>query len=136
MKRSGAVLLLGVAALLLCLPEAGPAADFDGSTALVCDLAEASQCDGVALCSDVTLAEIQLPTVIHVDFAARQLSSPEQERTSPIAAVEKLEGVLVIQGQQNGRGWTMVIDRSTGHLSAALADVEGGFVVAGACTTR
>jgi hypothetical protein len=44
--------------------------------------------------------------------------------------------VLLIQGNRNGRGWTMVIDRVTGHLSAAVANADGAFVLAGACTAR
>jgi hypothetical protein len=47
-----------------------------------------------------------------------------------------LDAVLVLQGCQNGRGWTMVIDRETGHLSTALADALGAFVLTGACTVQ
>lgn len=38
-----------------------------------------------------------------------------------------------LQGHDDERGWTLVIERATGALSAALADVEGGFVLTGAC---
>jgi hypothetical protein len=102
----------------------------------VCDLVEAAQCDGVASCTDVTVEQIGLPPVWHVDFAANQIASADAQRTSPIAAVEALDAVLVLQGRQNGRGWTMVIERATGHLSAALAGAEGAFVLAGACTAQ
>jgi hypothetical protein len=64
------------------------------------------------------------------------LTAQEPPRTSPIKAVEALDAVLVLQGHQNGRGWTMVIERATGHLSATLADAEGAFVLAGACTAQ
>jgi hypothetical protein len=32
-------------------------------------------------------------------------------------------------------GYSLKIERATGALSAALADAEGGLVVAGACVT-
>jgi hypothetical protein len=132
MKRANRLLGLGVGILLLS-PNAG-AGDLDGAKALACDLAEVAECDGVAQCTDVTAEQIDLPRVVHVDFAGRRLASPDGQRTSPITAFEALETTLVLQGHQNGRGWTMVIERATGRLSATLADVEGAFVLAGSCS--
>jgi len=108
----------------------------DGSVPLVCDLVEAAQCDGVAACTDVTLEQIDLPPVWLVDFDAKQLASEDGARTTPIVSVEKLDAALLLQGNQNGRGWTMVVDRVSGHLSASLVDTEGAFVLAGACTPK
>jgi hypothetical protein len=55
---------------------------------------------------------------------------------SPISTIESLDDVLVLQGHQNGRGWTAVVDRASGHLSASLASAEGAFVLAGGCTAE
>jgi hypothetical protein len=134
MKRADLLLLLGLA--VWPISAAAGAEGLDGSKPLVCDLAQAAECDGVAACREVAMAEIDLPAVVQVDFAQSRLASPDDQRTSPIAAVEKLDAVLVVQGNQNGRGWTMVIDRATGHLSATLADAEGAFVLAGACVAK
>ena len=134
MKRSNLVLLLGVGVLVFSANAR--AEGLDRSKPLVCDLVEAAQCDGVAKCTEVTVEQIDLPAVFHVDFAGSKLAAPDDPRTSPIKAVEALDAVLVLQGHQNGRGWTMVIARATGHLSATLADAEGAFVLAGACTAQ
>ena len=125
--------LLGLCALLAA---SAARAEVDGSKPLVCDLVEAAQCDGLAACSDVTLEQIDLPGPIHVDFAGSRLHSTDEQRTSPIASVAKEDAVLLLQGSENGRAWTMVIDRATGHLSATLADAEGAIVIAGACTAK
>ncbi|HEY8153678.1 MAG TPA: hypothetical protein VII72_06070 [Myxococcota bacterium] len=106
----------------------------DASRPLTCSISEAAECDGVAACSDVTLEQIDLPALWRVDFAAKQLSSQDGQRTSPIAALETLDGALILQGHQNGRGWTLVVERAAGHLSASAADAEGAFVLAGSCT--
>jgi len=82
------------------------------------------------------VADIELPDLVHVDFAAKVLASPDRQRTSPISAVEVLDAVLVLQGHQDGRGWTMVVERATGHLSATVAGAEGVFVIAGGCSAR
>jgi hypothetical protein len=117
-------------------PAAPAKPGLDGSKALVCDLVEAAQCDGAAVCTDVTPAQIDLPGPVHVDFAGKRLHSTDGQRTSPIVAVETGEGLLLLQGHDDGRGWTMVIDRANGHLSATIADAEGAFVLAGACAPK
>ena len=132
MKRLALVSTLA----LLSLGSTARAEGLDATKPMSCALAEASECDGVAQCRDVAVAELDLPEVVNVDFEAKQLVSPDGQRTSPIQAVEALEAVLVLQGHQNGRGWTMVVERSTGHLSATITDAEGVFVLAGACTAK
>lgn len=103
---------------------------------LRCALASAAECDEAAACDGVTLAQIEVPGALSIDFDAKQLSSSDGKRTSPIGAVEVLEAALVVQGHQNGRGWTIVIDRRTGHLVASLVDVEGSFALSGGCSTE
>jgi hypothetical protein len=125
-----------LAILALLLAPAARAEGLDTSKPLECAFAEAAQCDGVASCTDVSLEQIELPDEWRVDFAAKLLSADDGKRTSPISAVETDDSVLVVQGHQNGRGWTMVIERLTGHLSASVADAEGVFALAGACTAK
>jgi hypothetical protein len=123
-------LVLGAGALL----SANASAEgLDASQTLMCDLAGAAQCDGAAKCQPVTFEQIDLPPVIQVDFAEKQILTEDGQRRSPIASVETHDAVLLLQGHQDGRGWTLVIERATGALSAAVADAEGGFVVTGAC---
>jgi hypothetical protein len=128
-------------ALLSLLFALGPggairAEGLDTSKSLQCALAEAAECDEAAECSDVTLEQIELPGVWRIDFAAKQLVSTDGQRTSPIHAVEALDAVVVLQGHQNGRGWTLVLDRATGHLSGAVAGAEGAFILAGGCSAE
>jgi len=134
MKTTSLSLL--IAAVALTVAAAAPAEGVDGAAPLVCDLVEAAQCDGVAHCTDVTVEQIDLPPVWLVDFEAKQLASEDGARTTPIVSVEKLDAALLLQGNQNGRGWTMVVDRASGHLSASLVDATGAFVLAGACTAN
>ena len=112
------------------------AEDLDASRPLRCALAEAAQCDRTARCGAVTIEEIDLPGAVRIDFAAKQLASADDQRTSPIAAVEVRDAALVVQGHQNGRGWLAVIERATGHLTATVADVEGSFVLSGGCAAE
>jgi len=134
MMRSTLACLIGFAAL--CVASTASAEDLDTSKPLTCKLNGSAQCDAEAACIVVTLEQIDLSQDLQVDFANNQLASKGGERTSPIDDVDVLDGVLVLQGHQNGRGWTMVIDRTTGHLSAALAETAGAFVLAGECSAN
>jgi hypothetical protein len=115
--------------------SAAPAASLalDTSKPLRCSLAGAAECDEAAQCSGVELVAIDLPEFWRVDFAAKQLASLDGQRTSPIASVETLDGAILLQGNQEGRGWTLVVDRASGHLGVAAASAEGAFVLAGGC---
>lgn len=46
---------------------------------------------------------------------------------------EQMEGNLILQGVQNGKGWSMVITEATGKTTIAVSDNQVGFVVFGAC---
>jgi hypothetical protein len=121
-------------------PEAAPPAAaslaLDTSKNLRCAIPDAAECDESAECSGVELAAVDLPDAWRVDFAGKQLTSMDGLRTSPIASVETLDEALLLQGNQNGRGWTLVVDRATGHLMAAAAGADGAFVLAGGCSAE
>jgi hypothetical protein len=44
-------------------------------------------------------------------------------------------GKLILQGIEDGRGWSLVIVEETGKMSATIAGDQVGFVVFGNCTT-
>jgi hypothetical protein len=134
MKRAKLCLLAG--AMLLAFSASSRAEGIDGTKPLVCDLSRAVLCDGIAQCERASMDQISLPPVVNVDFESGRLVSEDGTRTSPILTSVVLDAAVLLQGHQNGRGWTMVIERATGHLSATLADIEDAIVIVGACTTR
>lgn len=127
----GSALVLATAVVLFAQPVS--AEGLDTSRPLVCDLVEVAECDTGASCTDVSFAQIDLPPVVRLDFEARRVVSEDGQRSSPITEAIAVDGVLILSGHQEGRGWTMAIQRATGRLSAALVDAEGAFVIAGAC---
>jgi len=108
----------------------------DDSRPMLCAPAEVTQCGPEAGCEGVPLDEIDLPAQLRVDFKGKQLRAVEGERTSPIQSVSKDDAVLVVQGSQNGRGWSLVVDRASGRMSAAAADAEGAFFITGTCSAE
>ncbi len=123
---------LGLAAASLAA-----AADFDGSRDLLCVPTDAIQCEGAGDCDRVAVEEINLPRFVNVEFKQKRLRGTVlggEEQTTAIQKVQTAGGRTILQGAQNGRGWSMTIDHTTGDMSAAIAGDDIGFVLFGVCT--
>ncbi|HVN37076.1 MAG TPA: hypothetical protein VMW19_02755 [Myxococcota bacterium] len=130
------LLALGATVGLGCAAIAS-AAGFDGSKDLLCAPTDIAQCDQSAHCERVSPSDVDLPPFLRLDFAKkRMMSLSDPPRETPIERVEQSEGVTVLQGAQNGRAWSLVIDQATGRMTGSVADGEGAFAVFGACTPR
>ncbi len=121
----------------LAAPLYAGAADFDGSKNLLCVPTDAIQCEGAGECARTEVEARNIPKFIHVEFKAKRLRGTRElsgsEETTPIQNVHKLDGQTVIQGAENGRGWSIVIDGQTGDMSVAIAGDDVGFVLFGVC---
>ena len=122
-----------VVALSLGVAGLASGADFDGAHALVCTFESLAECDSDALCQTVQSGEIDLPDSIRVDFKGRRLRTEDGQRSSPIHSTDITDAVLIAQGSQNGRGWSMTIDRATGHMTGTIAEPAGAMVLFGTC---
>jgi hypothetical protein len=126
----GATVGLGCAAI-------ASAAGFDGSKDLLCAPTDIAQCDETARCERVSPSEVDLPPFIRLDFGKkRMMSLADPPRETPIETVRQHEGLTILQGAQNGRAWSLVIDQASGRMTGSVADGEGAFSVFGACTPR
>jgi hypothetical protein len=130
-KYAGLVVALLVAPLGVSL-----AADFDGSEKLRCVPTDATECSGAGECKRVMVEEINIPRWITVDFKKKKLSgtdSDDEQEATAIESVRAADGQTILQGAENGRAWSIVIDQMTGDMTAAIAGDETGFVLFGVC---
>ena len=120
-------------ALALCaLSVPLHAADFDGSKPFLCALIEAHDCAPGAACAKGLAEDLKLPPFIRLDVQARTFSA--RGRTSPIRQLQRADGQLVVQGNENGRAFSVTVAESSGKLVGAVAGDGEAFVVFGACT--
>ena len=56
------------------------------------------------------------------------------QRTTPILFMDTSDDQILLQGQELGFGWTLVLDQESGALSATLVNREGAVVLFGSCT--
>ena len=123
----------------LSLPLAAPAADFDGSRPLLMALIDVIECHPGGECEQVTPQQAGLPRFLEIDIAKKEISEigeAQEERRTMIQNVTRENGILILQGAQNGRGWSLTITEATGEGVATVSDPVSGFILFGACTPR
>ena len=131
------IVVLILALLLISgLPSYVLAGDFDGSKPLLCAVIETIECAPDSECLRGEAESIDMPAFLKINFAKKTISGTRQdgtERTTEIKIMERVGGNLILQGVQNGKGWTMVISEATGKATITASDNQVGFVVFGAC---
>jgi len=114
-------------------PTAG-ASDFDGSRNLLCAPSNVVECDSAGQCERSSVEEIDLPNFVHVQFGKKRLvGTSGEERSTAIQNIQTVNGLTILQGAENGRGWSVVIDQENGRMTGSISDAEGTFSIFGAC---
>lgn len=141
MKRGISFIFVAPALAGMGLAAGATAADFDGSKPLLCAPAEAQHCMSGWGCEAVTVEELNLPRFVRIDFRGKRLYGTVPGggvEETPIQDVRYVAGRTLLQGGEEGRGWSVVIDQASGMMSAAIAMTDGSDSLSaslfGACT--
>jgi hypothetical protein len=113
------------------------AGQFDGSVPLLCAVIQVVECGAGGECYPVQPEIAHIPRFLKINFKKKTISATEEsgrKEVTRIKNIERVNGKLILQGSENGRGWTMVISEETGEMSATVSGEEVGFVVFGATT--
>ena len=108
-----------------------------GAGRLLCAAVEATGCMQEGDCVIGTPAFWNIPEFIEVDLTGRTLSTTRASgtlRSTPIKHIEKLDGIIVLQGAEGGRAFSFVITEETGVVAATVAREGFTISVFGACT--
>ena len=128
------LLILGLAWLPLSTAVASP---FDGSKPLICSLDDSVDCeDDDNYCNLGDADSVNLPALVRLDFKKKRVQplGPSESEGAAIGNVVKEDGRLILQGAQNGRGWSLVITGDEGEATVAIAGGGHGFLIFGNCT--
>jgi hypothetical protein len=126
-----------LAAALASLANLAWAGTIDPAKPAVCAMIETFECVPDENCIADTPEGINLPRFIKIDFAANKAYGEHasgEERSADILTQKVDAGRIILQGIQNGNGWTAMIDQATGNMSLSIAGSQVGFVIYGACT--
>jgi hypothetical protein len=118
--------------IVFSAPAAAPAGDFDGSKLLICATVDAMDCVSGEECTKGRPGDLGAPAFLRLDFANKTIGGPK--RTTPIVAMDRGDGQILLQGKEMGYGWTFALDQEGGKFSATLVNRDGVFVLFGSCT--
>ena len=127
-------------AMALLIALAAPALmadDVTGASKLLCTSVEATSCRDDGDCITDVPWSFNIPQFIEIDLAGKMLSTTkasDEVRQSPIQSLVRIDGAMVIQGLEQGRAYSFVINNKSGRLSAAVARDGITVTVFGACT--
>jgi len=126
---------IGLAICISMVPYQLASAKYDGSVPLLCAPIQAIECGVGGDCHRGTADSVNIPQFLKIDFEEKIImAADESEKKAIIKSLEHVDGKMIMQGTQNGRGWTLVISEESGKMSATISDVQVGFVLFGACT--
>ena len=104
---------------------------------IICSPADVKLCFENGECFDTNPWEVDMPEFVIIDLRKKTISTTKasgQDRTSSFSALEKKDGLLMMQGIEDGRAYSFVIEELTGILTAAVARDGVSVSVFGACT--
>ena len=108
---------------------------FDGSTPMLCAVTAISECTADGKCERSTPQEENLPNFVRVDVKGGMLNANDGSgRKTAIRASTVVDGLLMLQGYENGKAWNMVIGTQTGRWGGSVVEDDGSFSLFGACT--
>jgi hypothetical protein len=122
--------------MALCAP--GHAA-FDGKTNLVCSVTDVIGCSDARACVQGPARSFDLPQFIAVDFTKKQVHATKESGenvVSPFKDPMETRNQLVMQGVENGHGWTVAIDRRHGRMTTNTTGEDVSYILFGACIAR
>ena len=112
------------------LAAAGP---YDGSRPLLCGVTAILECAASGQCERHIADDESAPAVLRFDVAGQTVTTGAARR-SPLKSVARLDGQLILQGGENGRGWSATIHEDSGRMAVAIVDNDYTFSLFGACS--
>jgi hypothetical protein len=132
-------ILVLVLSCICIAPFQTKAGEFDGSRPLLGAVIELHECAVDNDCEEVTIEEINFVRFLEFNFKNKQITGTRangQGLATEIKSQVSMNGMLILQGVENGRGWTITISEATGKMALTVSGDEEGFVVFGACIPR
>ena len=111
--------------------------NLEGVDEMICAAAQVQICIENDTCYSATPAELDVPDFVVIDTRKKTISTTKasnQNRSTEFTSVEKLDGLIYLQGVEGGRAFSFVIDEATGRMTVAVSRDGLSVSVFGACT--
>ena len=130
-------IVVATASVLLLAGANVRADDLTGEKKFICSVTSAVICWDDGTCDTGTPVELNLPQFIELDLNEKRLSTTKASglnRSTPIASIQRDGDTIILQGFENGRAFSYVIDEKTGESSATITAIGRNVSAFGACT--
>ena len=104
---------------------------------MICAASQAQICLETGQCFAALPSELALPEFVMIDTKKQVISTTQasgMNRSTTFSSYSRAEGLINLQGVQNGRAFSFVIHEATGRLTAAIARDGLSITVFGVCT--
>ncbi|MEE8294822.1 MAG: hypothetical protein V3R64_03845 [Sphingomonadales bacterium] len=101
-----------------------------------CAIMEAVSCQYRMGCETGGADMVNLPDFVTINIPEGEVTGKRPDGgdlATPIERVETLEGLTIIQGGEEGVGWTILVDEETGHMTVSGSRGDEGLIIFGAC---
>jgi hypothetical protein len=101
----------------------------------LCTPTEEITCVETGECDTDAFESLNLPPFIKIDLVAKQMSGADEGITEAagVERVERVDGRVILQGVQHGRGWSMVIVEESGNMTLSVSGEDDAWVAFGDC---
>ena len=106
-------------------------------TRMICASGQAQICLETGECYAATPWELSVPDFVIIDTKKGTISTTKASglnRSTEFTKSERKEGLIHLQGVEDGRAFSFVIHEQTGRMTAAIARDGLSVTVFGACT--
>ena len=123
--------------LILAAVPFAAADDLTGQGTVLCSAVQVTVCGIDGECDSGLPWEWDVPQFVIIDLTKKTISTTEasgENRSSPLRHVERANGVIIVQGVENGRAFSAVLNEEFGDGAFSVA-LDGVTVSAfAACT--
>jgi len=121
------------------LASSAPADDLSNSRQILCSVQNVSVCQSDGTCTAAIPSDLNIPQFIEIDTKTGMLATTAasgENRQTAASQVSRTDDHLLINGDQSGRVFSLLIQESTGQASfASVADGDAVIIFA-ACTPK
>jgi hypothetical protein len=128
---------LALALVAIAFPTAVRADDLAGSDRVLCTAVQAMRCSSDGDCRTEPPWNLNIPQFLEVNLKEKTVSTTKasgENRATAIRGFSRENGLIVLQGIEEGRAFSFVIDEASGMASIAVARDSMTVSVFGACT--
>ena len=111
--------------------------NLEGVDEMLCAAVQVQICIENDTCYLATPAELDVPDFVVIDTGKKTISTTKasnRNRSTSFTSVEKVDGLIYLQGIEGGRAFSFVIDEESGRMTVAVSRDGLAVNVFGTCT--